>query len=79
MKKIYLPLLFVLGFSTLQAQTPKDVAEIVSHYDLDKLKERQAFYQRLQRAEKAKAEAAAKVNGWPLIIENADGSFAKLS
>ncbi|WP_264511755.1 S8 family serine peptidase [Flavobacterium sp. N1719] len=78
MKKIYLPLLFVLGFSTLQAQTPKDVAEIVSHYDLDKLKERQAFYQRLQRAEKAKAEAAAKVNGWPLTIENADGSFAEL-
>lgn len=78
MKKIYFPVLFLLGILSANAQTPEDVREIVSHYDLAKINQLQTYYKKLQASEKAKAEAAAKVNGWPIIIDNPDGSRAEL-
>lgn len=78
MKKIYFSALFLFGIFSAQAQTPEEVREIVSHYDLVKLKQKQEYYKKLQASEKAKAEAVAKVNGWPIIIDKPDGTHAEL-
>ena len=77
MKKI---LLFFLAFNTFISfsQTPQEIRKIVSNYDLQKIKEKEEYYRNKQRIEKSKAEAAARINNWPIVIENLDGSKSEL-
>jgi len=78
MKKTFIALALLLGGLNLFGQTPQDVAAITATYNMDKLKERQEYYRRLQASEKEKAITVAKINGWPLTIEGPNGSFSEL-
>lgn len=60
------------------AQTPADVKKIVANYDMAKLKEKENYYRKRAEIEKQKAEAAARINNWPIFIKNEDGSFGEL-
>lgn len=77
MKKIIFSILILLAVQSI-AQTPEEVREIVSHYDMKLLKEKEAYYRQKHQNEKRKAEAVAQINGWPIVIENADGSREEL-
>lgn len=76
--KYFFVSLFCLATSAVFAQTARDAKKIIANYDLDKIKERQAFYEKKQRADKAKALEAAKLNKWPVIIKGANGSYSEL-
>ena len=77
MKKI---LLFFFALNTLIAfsQTPDEIKKIVSNYDLQIIKEKEEYYRNKQRSDKSRAEAVARINNWPIIIENPDGSKSEL-
>jgi subtilisin-like proprotein convertase family protein len=77
-KKYFLIVLTFFGLMSTFAQTAEEAKKIVANYDLNKIKERQAFYEKQQRAEKAKALEAAKLNNWPIIIKGKNGSISEL-
>lgn len=79
MKNLYLFSL-VVGLFTggVFAQTPDDVKKIVATYDLNKLKEREIFYKKKAALEKEKAVAVAKINNWPIVVRNPDGTKSEL-
>jgi subtilisin-like proprotein convertase family protein len=71
-------LVFLLTFSGLVfSQTHQDVEKITKNYDLEKLKALQVFYKNKQVAEKKSAYEAAKINGWPIIIDK-EGVYQEL-
>ncbi|MES2747696.1 MAG: S8 family serine peptidase [Bacteroidota bacterium] len=79
MKNLYLlSLVFTIFSSSIFAQSPSDVKKIIANYDVNKLKEREIFYRKKTQAEKQKAIAVAKINNWPIVIENENGSFSEL-
>src|SRR6478672_4201816 len=79
MKNLYLVALLFSGFSAcVYAQSPSDVKEITSHYDLNKIKERELYYTKRAEIEKQKAISVARINNWPLVIENENGSKSEL-
>ncbi|HLN95828.1 MAG TPA: S8 family serine peptidase [Flavobacterium sp.] len=76
-KKYTLALLALIPFLGM-AQTVKQRQEIVSHYDLEALRQMKEqfesdFYQNYN-----KALELARINGWPLRIEKPDGGFSEL-
>ncbi|TRW24391.1 S8 family serine peptidase [Flavobacterium zepuense] len=77
MKKSYLIIAFGLAITT-QAQTPQEVAKITSDYDIPKLTALSKDFKALAEKEKASAMVLAKQNGWPITIQNPDGSFSEL-
>lgn len=79
MKNLYL-IAFVFTFfsASVFGQSPSDVKEIVSHYDLNKIKEREIYYRKKAQVEKQKAITVARLNNWPLVIENENGSKSEL-
>jgi subtilisin-like proprotein convertase family protein len=71
--------LFTLLFSTvISAQTKEDVAKIVKEYDLEKIKAKEIEFRTRQQTQKSKAEALAKINGWPLKVYGDNGSYQEL-
>ncbi len=79
MKNSYLlSLLFILFGITAYSQTPDDVKKIVANYDLNKLKEKEILYRKKAQIEKQKAEAAARINNWPIVIEGENGTRSEL-
>lgn len=79
MKKLIASLFVGVFFSfTSQGQNPTEVREIVSHYDVKLLKEKEEFYRKKQENERKKAYAVAAVNHWPVVIERPDGTKAEL-
>lgn len=72
---LFISMLFsVLVFS----QTKEDVDKIIKNYDFEKIKELEVTYKKKEEAEKKAAYEAAKINGWPVIIEKEDGTFQEL-
>ncbi|WP_445714568.1 S8 family serine peptidase [Flavobacterium sp.] len=72
---LFISMLFsVLVFS----QTKEDVDKIIKNYDFEKIKELEVSYKKKEEAEKKAAYEAAKINGWPVIIEKEDGTFQEL-
>lgn len=70
MKHHLLPLLTLLFFaSTIYGQSPDEVKAITSQYDMAKLKEKEAYYRKLAKTEKEKAQAQAVAKGWPLFVK----------
>ena len=79
MKNLYLiAFVFTVFSASVFGQSPSDVKEIVSHYDLNKIKEREIYYRKKAEVEKQKAITVARLNNWPLIIENENGSKSEL-
>ncbi len=79
MKNLYLiAFVFTVFSASVFGQSPSDVKEIVSHYDLNKIKEREIYYRKKAEVEKQKAITIARINNWPLIIENENGSKSEL-
>lgn len=79
MKKNYISLLlFIFISNTFYSQSKQDVDNIVSSYDLAKIKELQIDLKKKTTFEKEKAEAAAKVNNWPVREIGKDGSISEL-
>ena len=79
MKKNYLlSLLLLLFINVIYSQSKEDVINIVSNYDLSKIKELQADLKKKTTLEKQKAEAIAKINNWPIRLINKDGSISEL-
>ncbi|WP_395061880.1 S8 family serine peptidase [Flavobacterium sp.] len=76
--KYLLSLLFFLFCLFVQSQSPSDVKQIIANYDLAKLKEKEIFYRKKAENEKTKAIAVAKINNWPIVVENEDGSKSEL-
>lgn len=60
------------------AQTEKEKIEILAQYDLEKIRLLQNKLKESKKAEKEKVLKLAKLNNWPLIKENPDGSFDQL-
>ena len=79
MKHHLLPLLTLLFFaSTIYGQSPDEVKAITSQYDMAKLKEKEAYYRKLAKTEKEKAQAQALAKGWPLFVKKDDGNILEL-
>jgi len=78
MKRVLLLVIVLFSSICTFAQTPAEVREIVSNYDLQKIKEKEEYYRNKQRSDKSRAEAVARINNWPIIIENPDGSKSEL-
>jgi len=79
MKHHLLPLLTLLFFaSTIYGQSPDEVKAITSQYDMAKLKEKEAYYRKLAKTEKEKAQAQAVAKGWPLFVKKDDGNILEL-
>lgn len=84
MKKITIYLTYtgiVLGIlvsATSFAQNKKQIAEITSSYDLNKIKKLQAQYAKKAVVEKQKAITAAQKNNWPVFKKSPDGSNEEL-
>jgi subtilisin-like proprotein convertase family protein len=79
MKKQFLFVFFsAFIINVTLGQTPEEVREIVSHYDLKLLKEKEEYYRKKQENERKKAYAIAAINHWPIVIEKEDGSKAEL-
>ena len=79
MKNLYLFAFFFTVFSaSVFGQSPSDVKEIVSHYDLNKIKEREIYYRKKAETEKQKAIAVARINNWPLTIKQENGGISEL-
>lgn len=79
MKKNYLLFLFVIFISySITGQNQEDIKKITAHYDLAKLKEKEALYTKRAHLEKQKAIATALAKGWPILIEKPDGSMSEL-
>jgi len=60
------------------SQTKEDVEKITKNYDLEKIKELEVSLKKKEASEKKAAYEAAKVNGWPIIIQGENGSFQEL-
>lgn len=60
------------------SQTKEDVTKIIANYNLENIKLKRQFYEKKEEIEKQKALEAAKLNGWPIIINGKDGSFQEL-
>ncbi len=73
-------LLIIFTFFSFSAfsQSANDVKKIVANYDLDKLKEKEAYYSLKAQSEKQKAVALARINNWPIVVENENGSKSEL-
>jgi subtilisin-like proprotein convertase family protein len=78
MKRFLLSLFIVISTFSAWSQTPEEVRKIVSSYDVEQIKEKEAFYRKKQENDKRKAEAVARINNWPIVIENPDGSRSEL-
>ena len=79
MKNLYIiAFCFTVFSASVFGQSPSDVREIVSHYDLNKIKEREIYFRKKAEVEKQKAITVARLNNWPLIIENENGSKSEL-
>lgn len=66
-----------MGFSSL-AQTEEQRTTIIKDYDLSKLEELKERFTSRAIADKERATAMARIKGWPLKLENKDGSFSEL-
>ncbi len=79
MKNLYLiAFVFTVFCASVFGQSPSDVKNIISHYDLNKIKEKEIYYRKKAQAEKAKAETVARLNNWPLVVVNENGSKSEL-
>lgn len=79
MKKLQLFASFLALFCTLSfSQTKDDIVKILKEYDVEKIHQKIAYYEKLEEAEKFKAITAANKNGWPITIKGEDGSFQEL-
>ena len=79
MKNLYLIAFCFSVFSTsVFGQSTSDVKEIVSHYDLNKIKDREIYYRKKAETEKQKAIAVARINNWPLTIKQENGGISEL-
>lgn len=79
MKNLYLiALVFTVFSASVFGQSPSDVKDIISHYDLNKIKEKEIYYRKKAETEKQKAITVARLNNWPLVIENENGSKSEL-
>jgi subtilisin-like proprotein convertase family protein len=79
MKNLYLfALVFTVFGSSVFGQSPSDVKEIIYHYDLNKIKEKEIYYRKKAATEKEKAIAVARLNNWPIVIENEIGGKSEL-
>jgi len=63
-----------IGYS----QTEQQRKQIIKSYDLNKLNQLKEQFSLNEVIEKEKAIKAAKINGWPIIKYNKDGSFDEL-
>ncbi|TBX71296.1 T9SS type A sorting domain-containing protein [Flavobacterium silvisoli] len=70
-------LFFVFPLSII-AQNETDIKKIVSSYDLDKIKEREAFFKKKEDTEKQKAIVYARNHNLPIRKINEDGSISEL-
>ncbi len=66
MKKILLIVFLFVGVLHIQAQTPKERADIVKNYDLDKLAALKDKYAKQAKEQKQIAEQKAIEEGWPI-------------
>lgn len=73
-----LGLLLCFPFSSTFAQNDKEIAQIVSTYDLKKLGELQKQYFEQSKINKQNALVAAKLNNWPEFIKNENGTVDEL-
>jgi len=79
MKKTYtIAFFFFITTNIIYSQSKEDVTKIVGSYDLSKIKELQSDLKKKTTLEKQKAEAAAKINKWPIRTVNKDGSISEL-
>ena len=79
MKKKYVLLFSVLLVcGSILSQSKEDVQKITAQYNLNKLKEKEAFYRKKAREEKEKAIAVAKTKNWPIYTVKDDGSISEL-
>lgn len=79
MKNYLLPLLTLLCFTSIfYGQTQEEVKVITAQYDMAKLKEKEAYYRKLAKTEKEKAQAQAVAKGWPLFVKKDDGNILEL-
>ena len=79
MKHHLLTSLTLLFFaSTLYGQSSEEVKVITAQYDMAKLKEKEAYYRKLAKTEKEKAQAQAIAKGWPLFVKKDDGNILEL-
>ncbi len=69
---------FVLGGAFYgSAQTKEQREKIIKNYDLKKLEELRVQFEKNHKENKAKAIELAKVNNWPLVIEE-NGNYSEL-
>ncbi|WP_284650913.1 S8 family serine peptidase [Flavobacterium terrisoli] len=79
MKKNYLLLLLTIFVScSVFGQSQEDIKKITAEYDIAKLKQKEAFYRKRDRAEKQKAVATALQRNWPIYVEGPNGSIKEL-
>lgn len=69
---------FILFASFSFAQTKDDIPKIIKKYDIEKIKTRSVFFEKLEKQEKEEAIKVAKIEGWPIIVEKVDGTFEEL-
>ncbi|MFD0963172.1 S8 family serine peptidase [Pseudofulvibacter geojedonensis] len=60
------------------SQTEEQRKQIIKNYDLDKLHQLYLENSAFEKENKEKALKAAKLNGWPIIKKEKDGSFSEL-
>ena len=71
-------LCFLLCLTIGYSQTEQQRKQIIKSYDLNKLNQLKEQFSLNEVIEKEKAIKAAKINGWPIIKYNKDGSFDEL-
>ncbi|WP_052705262.1 S8 family serine peptidase [Flavobacterium sp. 316] len=77
-QKILKMCFFILFASFSFAQTKDDIPKIIKKYDIEKIKTRSVFFEKLEKQEKEEAIKVAKIEGWPIIVEKVDGTFEEL-
>ncbi len=76
--KVGLFLFCLFSFSQLAAQNQEQRAQITKNYDLQKLNQLSQDLLIQARTQKQEAIRQANINGWPITIQNEDGSFSEL-
>ena len=74
--QIFMALVLVSAFAV--AQTPAERAQIVSHYDMDKLEALKTEFTNTEAQSKARAIELAAIYNWPMTIESEAGAMASL-
>ncbi|MEO0059932.1 MAG: hypothetical protein RLZZ312_1579 [Bacteroidota bacterium] len=78
MKKNFTLFLLIFIFNISNSQNVKDIKNITSGYNLEKINSLKKELMTKSLNDKQKAEQLAKSKGWPLTVTKPDGTFAEI-